>query len=156
MRAVIDGGGQRGDVHVPVPSTCAGQASNGWGAACARFYHPVRTGRPVGQEIMAPPLCFDPCSHRETRKLDSGKWQADLRPLFAQGDRLSDRPGTLAQPSTPVRTGKPGWNPYVDPLTAFDPCPHRETPQLRHASSQTTLRPLFAQGDLGSPLARGS
>ncbi len=121
----------------PVSITLFAQGDRAWrpAAGCSYPSTPVRTGRPSGARAYCARLPFD---------------------QLVQGDHASLRSAGRDVPSTPVRTGKPGWNPYVDPLTAFDPCPHRETPQLRHASSQTTLRPLFAQGDLGSPLARGS
>ena len=35
----------------------------------------------------------------------------------------------------------------MPPDTSFEPCSHRETPTSKPATSQRSLRPLFAQGD---------
>ena len=115
-------------------------------AAQTMSFNPGRPGRaPQPRNRSATRL--SPCSHRETATQRPNVDLLILRSLFAQGDLLRKDLGLPGRPSTPVRTGKPGWNPYVDPLTAFDPCSHRETLEDRDSASEETLRPLFAQGD---------
>ena len=107
--------------------TIAGQASNGWGAACAGFYHPVRTGRPTHNPTTSPPIAFDPCSHRGTCTTVPDALSLVLRPLFAQGDRSQCPTDRERLPSTPVRTGRPMGKPKKNGPVSFDPCSHRET-----------------------------
>ena len=107
---------------------------------------PVRTGRPDGTAGSDPDLTFDPCSHRETVRCHGETASPDLRPLFAQGDRIALEHPPLKVPSTPVRTGRPAANRRCSSPRSFDPCSHRGTDKSEGRHPPPRLRPLFAQG----------
>ena len=109
---------------------------------------PVRTGRPLNQGGGSSHPAFDPCSHRETRRRLRLLRQVSLRPPFAQGDRPPLSVTSSGEPSTPVRTWRPGSAPTRSAIRSFDPCSHRETVSRDGGRHGIALRPLFAQGGL--------